>query len=140
MKPNIKKNHLIITLLAFIILLGYPNKQATALILIPQNIQAMAVYGPNSNYGIGLASNINFNITDPVVISNLISSIEFSVERDCSTIAGISGAYVYIKFKNGVIDVYDLLDVFSHFSKVGINGSCYFISETGQAWFEGYAQ
>jgi hypothetical protein len=52
----------------------------------------------------------------------------------------LTDAYVYIKFKDGSIEVYDLFGLWSHISKVGLQGSCYFVSVSGQTLFENNAQ
>lgn len=114
---------------------------ASCLSINSQDVQAMAIYGRTSGFGIGLQPNqIVFNLTDPSLIANLISSIEFSLERDCSSLASRTDAYVYIKFKNGCIEVYELLGLWSHFCKLGFWGCCYFVSEGGQTLFENNAQ
>ena len=115
--------------------------EASCLSINSQDVQAIAIYGGTSGFGIGLQPNqIVFNVTDPSLIASLISSIEFSVERDCSSLGSETDAYVYIKFKNGCTEVYETFGLWSHFSKMGFWGSCYFVSEAGQALFENNAQ
>jgi len=135
MDKKLSRVVLLISLLLFL------TDNADCLTIYSQNIQSMAIYGEASGFGIGLQPNqIVFNVTDPSLISNLISSIEFSVERDCSALGAKTNAYVYIKFKDGSIEVYDLFGLWSHISKVGLQGSCYFVSESGQTLFENNAQ
>lgn len=135
MDRKLTRVFLLISLILFL------TDNADCLTINSQNVQSMAIYGSSSGFGIGLQPNqIVFNITDPSLISNLISSIEFSVERDCSAMGSITEAYVYIKFKDGSQEVYDLFALWSHISKVGLQGSCYFVSEGGQTLFENNAQ
>ena len=112
----------------------------TGLTINPQQVQALAIYGEASNFGEELPLNqINFNITDPALIASLINSIEFTTERDCSQHGSVTQAYVYVKYVNGCIEVYELLALWSHFCKAGFWGSCYFVSESGQLLFEAHA-
>jgi len=122
-------------------LLLFMTDNAYCLMIDSQNVQAMAIYGETSGFGIGLQPNqIVFNVTNASLIASLISSVEFSVERDCSGMLSLTDAYVYIKFKDGSIEVYDLFGLWSHISKVGLQGSCYFVSVSGQTLFENNAQ
>ncbi|MBI5584331.1 MAG: hypothetical protein HY892_10935 [Deltaproteobacteria bacterium] len=140
MKRLGKRKNLLFIGLVLVCFGVYTENPASALLLKPQNVQAMAVYGINTNYGIGLLSSINFDITDPPTIAELINAIDFSVERDCSTMLAQSSAYVYLKFTDGTIEVYDLFGLWSHISKAGLRGSCYFVSETGQNLYENKSQ
>jgi hypothetical protein len=107
----------------------------------PQKVQSMAIYGEGKKFGEDLVlSQIVFNISDPTLITELLSSIEFSTERNCSTRGSGTDAYVYVKYVNGCIEVYELFSSWSHFCKAGFAGSCYFVSESGQAAFESHAQ
>lgn len=73
------------------------TEKADGLTINPQNVQAMAIYGEASGFGVGLQTNqIVFNVTDSSLISTMISAIEFSVERDCSSLGSKTNAYVYI--------------------------------------------
>ena len=107
------------------------------------NVQAIAVYGESSNFGIGLLNTpggIQYNITASADISNLLSSIEFSTVRDCNAMGARTSAYVYIKYKDGTTETYDLFCAWDSISKVGLRGICFFVSPAGQALFENYAQ
>jgi hypothetical protein len=107
----------------------------------PQQVQAIAIYGEVSNFGTDLPLNqLNFSITDPSLIASLIASIEFTTERDCSEHGSVTQAYVYVKYVNGCVEVYELFALWSHFCKVGFWGSCYFVTESGQLSFEAHAQ
>ena len=111
------------------------------LMIESSNVQGIAIYGQSSNFGEGLKPNqLIFNVTNSSTISSMISSIEFSEERDCSTLGARTNAYVYIKFNDNSIEVYDLFGMYSHLSKVGLRGSCHYVSEQGQSLFENNAQ
>ena len=136
-----KKLSRVVLLISLVLFLSFLSNNAYCLMIESQNVQAMAIYGETSGFGIGLQPNqIVFNVTDPSLIASLISSIEFSVERDCLGMGSLTDAYVYIKFKDGSMEVYDLFGLWSHISKVGLWASCYFVSEEGQTLFENNAQ
>ena len=112
-----------------------------ALSINPQNVQALAIYGGQSNFGTGLQPNaVSFTITDPVLINDLLSGINFSEELYCETMLARKNATVYLKFKDGSVEFYDLFGSWSHFSKDSFRASCYFISETAQVLFEANAK
>jgi len=107
------------------------------------NVQAMAVYGESSHFGIGLLNTpggIQYNITASADISALLSTIEFSTVRDCNAMGARTSAYVYIKYKDGTTETYDLFGAWRHFSRAGLRGICFFVSPAGQALFDNYAQ
>lgn len=134
----------LISRLCFVLFLGLFLCQSGSVhgfTIDPQNIQAIAIYGKVSGFGKGLQPNqIAFKVADPSVIGSMISSIEFSVERDCSTLGARTNAYIYIKFSDNSVEVYDLFNMWSHISKMGLRGSCYFVSEEGQTLFQTNAQ
>jgi len=108
---------------------------------IASNIKEIAIYGGSSNYGKSLyPGSLVFNVTSSTTISNIVSSIEFSTERDCSAMGAICNARVYIKYNDNTIEIYDLFGSNSHISKLGIQGSCYHISASGQSLFESNTQ
>ena len=114
---------------------------AYSLVINPENIQAAAIYGSESNYGIGLQGNqINFNITSQEMINALVLSVDFADALDCSDLGSAIDAYLYLKFKDNSIEVYNLFDGWSHLCKVGFYGECFFISEPGQPLFEAHVQ
>lgn len=100
-------------------------------------IKEISIYGQSSGYGQSLyPGSLVFNVTNTSTISSMISSIEFSTERDCSAMGATSNARMYIKFADTTIEIYDLFGLYSHISKLGLWGSCYYISEQGQSLFE----
>jgi len=143
MFPKVIKNYSI--LVSFFTLcfsfLMCQSGNAYGLMINAQDIKEIAIYGQSSGYGWNLhPDKLVFNVTDPSVISSMISSIEFSTERVCSALGSASSAFVYIKFNDNSIEVYDLVGLWSHISKLGMRGSCYYISEQGQTLFETNAQ
>ena len=119
----------------------YHGRDANGLMIDPKNVQEIAIYGQASGFGEGLKPNqLIFNVTDSSTVSSMIASIEFSEERNCSTLGARTNAYVYIKFNDNSIEVYDLFGMYSHLSKVGLRGSCHYVSEQGQSLFENNAQ
>jgi len=111
------------------------------LVINATDIKEIAVYGWESYYGKDLTPDqLMFNVTNPVVIEEMLLSIEFSTERDCSKLGAITDAHLYIKFTDNSIEAYDLFGSWSHLSKVGMRGSCYYISEQGQTLFQTNAQ
>lgn len=105
------------------------------------NVQEMAIYNATSTLERYLEpSKVVFNVTGSSVISNLISSIEFSVERDCSDVGSLAAGIIYLKFKDNNIEVYELFSEWSHISKMGQRGSCYSITEQGRTLFKSNAQ
>jgi hypothetical protein len=122
-------------------LFQFSTGKAIAMNISPTNVQAIAVYGESSNFGIGLTpAQLQYNITTPADISTLLSPIEFSTVRDCSAMGSRTNAYVYIKYKDGATETYDLFGTWSHISKAGLRGICLFVSQAGQVLFENYAQ
>jgi len=107
----------------------------------PSNIQAMAIYKISSEANEVLSPNqINFNIISSLVIESLISSIDFSTPRDGSDLLSLPNAFVYIRFKDNSISVFELFDVWEHCCKHGHPGRCYRVSQDGSKLFEAYAQ
>jgi hypothetical protein len=105
------------------------------------DIKEIAVYGWDSYYGKDPPPDqLVFNITNPTTISDMIASIEFSVERSCATLGSSSNAFLYIKYNDGSIEMYDVFGMWSHMSKAGMRGSCYYISQQGRTLFETNAQ
>ena len=70
----------------------------------------------------------------------MIASIEFSVERNCATLGSSSNVFLYIKYNDGAIEIYDVFGMWSHMSKAGMRGSCYYIAQQGRTLFESNAQ
>ncbi len=106
-----------------------------------KNVKEIALYGQASDFGKGLESDqLLFNVTDPATISDMIASIQFSDELDCSGLGSLANAYVYIKYNDSSIEIYDVLGLYSHVSKVGMRGSCYYIAEQGRSLFENNTQ
>jgi hypothetical protein len=119
----------------------FSTGKARAMNISASNVQAIAIYGRSSNFGIGLTpAQLQYNIAAPADISTLLSAIDFSTVRDCIGLLSQTNAYVYIKYKDGATEIYDLFGTWDHFSKVGLRGSCFFVSPAGQALFENYAQ
>jgi len=117
------------------------STEADCLTIDPSNVQAIAVYGKASHYGIGLEpGQIIFNVTDPSLITTLITSIDYSREMDCSGLGAQSNARVYIRFKDGSVETYDLFGMWRCFSKLGLQGGCYLVSGEGQTLFKNNAQ
>jgi len=139
MFPKVNKNYSILVLfftLCFSFLMCQSGN-VYSLMIDAQNVQAIAIYGESSDFGEGLSPNqLIFNVTNPIVVEEMILSIEFSTERDCLNIGARTDAHVYIKFNDDSIEVYDLFGSWSHLSKVGMRGSCYYISEQGRILFE----
>ena len=112
-----------------------------ALMINAQDIKEIAIYGQSSDYGWNLhPDKLVFNVTNPTTIGNMIASIEFSVERNCATLGSSSNAFLYIKYNDGSIEIYDVFGMWSHMSKAGMRGSCYYISQQGRSLFESNAQ
>jgi len=98
-------------------------------------IKEIAIYGHAAGFGTSLyPGSIVFNVTSSATISSMISSIEFSTERDCSTLGAASNARMYIKYTDNTIEIYDLFGTYSHISKLRTRGSCYYISASGQTF------
>jgi len=117
------------------------STNSDALMINATNIKEIAIYGSSSGFGKSLyPATLVFNVTNSSTISSMISSIEFSTERDCSTLGAASNAYVYIKYSDNTIELYELFGMYSHISKVGVRGSCYYISASGQTSFESNTQ
>jgi len=105
------------------------------------NVKEMAVYKLNSDENQILSpDNINFNIKLPSMVDSLISSIDFSAPLDGSDLLTLINAYVYIKFVDNSVSVFELSDVWRHICKWGHPGRCYRISQNGANLFEAYAQ
>jgi len=112
---------------------GFP---ARALEIVPQNVNRLAVYGVGSDFGRSLAPNqLVFNVTGAFEIATTFSSIEFSVRRDCSDFGARTNAWVYVEFQDGSVEVYELFGMWTHFSRVGQRGSCYYVGLPGQELF-----
>ncbi len=117
------------------------SRDTYGITLDPQNVKEIAIYTSLPGVVRYLEPDqINFNITDPLVITSMVSSVEFSTERNCSDIGALADGIVYVKFKNDSIEVYDLFGRWSHLSKIGMWGSCHYVSEQGRALFETNAQ
>jgi hypothetical protein len=117
------------------------STNANGLTLNASNIQEMAIYKDSPTLVRYLEpGKIVFNVTSASVISNLISTITFSAEYDCSDVGSLASGIIYIKFKDGNIELYDLFSEWSHISKLGLRGSCYSISDQGRTLFESNAQ
>ena len=122
-------------------LLLFLNNEASCLMISPQNVQAIAIYRIASYLALNPQPNqIVFNVTDSSLINSLVSSIDFSIERDCSEMGALAEEIVCFKFNDGSIQVYALFGKWSHFSKVGFWGSCYFVSATGRTLYQNNAQ
>ena len=122
-------------------LLLFLSDNVDCLMIDPQNVQAIAIYKLPSNLVIDIQPNeIVFNVNDSHTINSLITSISFSLERDCSEMGALADAVVFFKFTDNTIAAYTLFGAWSHFSKGGLRGSCYFVSEEGRILFRNNAQ
>lgn len=107
----------------------------------PATIQAMAIYKATVDTDDDWPDNqVNYNVTDPVVIANMIWGIEADTLRDCSDLQTDNNAYLYIKFTNGTRRVYHLFFRWTHFSAKGDRENCYYVAPSSQALFKAYAQ
>lgn len=105
------------------------------------NVKEIAVYKLNSDENqVLLPANINFNIKLPSVVDSLISSIDFSTPLDGSDLLTLTNAYVYIKFIDNSVCVFELSDLWRHIYKRGHPGRCYHISQNVAKLFEAHAQ
>ena len=102
----------------------------------PLNVKAIAIYGKASGFGKDVQpDSLLFTVTDSSLISSLISSIESAVDRDCSGLGAQLNAWVFIKYNDDTIEVWELFDMWSHISKVGLWGTCYYVSQEGRTLF-----
>ncbi len=138
-----KKNYILL-MLFFAFCFSFFMSQSRyvyALMIKTSDVKEIAIYGRDSYYGKNLQSDqLVFNITSPTTIGDMIASIEFSVERYCATLGSSSNAFLYIKYNDGSIEIYDVFGLWSHISKAGMRGSCYYISQEGRTLFESNAQ
>lgn len=141
----IKRNRGFVIWVLLVVLYGgfslCQGMDAYAFAIDAKNVKEIAIYGQASDLGKGLEPDqLVFNVTDPATISDMIASIEFSEELDCSGLGSLANAYVYIKYNDSSIEIYDVLGLYSHVSKVGMRGSCYYIAEQGRSLFENNTQ
>ena len=114
---------------------------AYGLMIHATDVMEIAIYGRTSFFGKDLQPNqLVFNVSNPTTISDMIASIEFLVERNCATLGSSSNAFIYIKYNDGSIEIYDVFGMWSHVSKAGMRGSCYYITQQGRTLFESNAQ
>ena len=107
----------------------------------PQNVQAMAIYLWRPDFEINQPPElISFNVIDLAEIASIVSSIDFSVERDCSKRGALPEGIVYFRFTDGTIEPYVVFGKWSHISQVGIWGSCYAVVGQGKALLRNHAQ
>lgn len=119
----------------------YCGSNAYGFTIDAKNVKEIALYGQASDFGKGLEPDqLVFNVKDLATISDMIASIEFSEELDCSGLGSLANAYVYIKYNDSSIEIYDFFGLYSHVSKVGMRGSCYYIAEQGRSLFENNTQ
>jgi hypothetical protein len=143
MSNAVKRNYIIVVLCftccaSFIVC---QQGNVHALMINTADVKEIAIYGWGSYYGKDLPPDpLVFNVTNPTTISDMIASIEFSVERNCATLGSSSNAFLYIKYNDGSIEIYDVFGMWSHMSKAGMRGSCYYISEQGRTLFESNTQ
>ena len=117
------------------------GRDAYAFTIDAKNVKEIALYGQASDFGKGLEPDqLVFNVTDPATISDMIAAIQFSEELDCSGLGSHANAYVYIKYNDSSIEIYDFFGLYSHVSKLGMRGSCYYITEQGRSLFENNTQ
>ena len=140
----IVKKSVVIRTLPFVLFLGFlffQSGNVYGLIINSSDVKEIAIYGLTSYLGTDLQPNqLVFNVTSPTTISDMIASIEFSIERDCATLVSSSNVFLYIKFNDGSIEIYDVFGMWSHMSKAGMRGSCYYIPQQGRTLFEYNAQ
>ena len=142
MTPSKKKYSILVvgSLFCFCFSL-FPSINSYALMIDATKIKEISIYGHSSGYGESLyPGSLVFNVTSTSTISSMISSIEFSTERDCTTLGAASNARMYIKYTDNTIEIYDLFGMYSHISKLRTRGSCYYISASGQTLFESNTQ
>jgi hypothetical protein len=114
---------------------------ASAQTIKSSDVQAIAIYkSVAEGYGSLAPGSVNFNVTQPTLIDSLISAIDFSVPRDASDLLSLPNAYVYVKFKDNSVGVYELFDVWAHMCKRRNPGRSYYISQNGRKLFEAHAQ
>ena len=107
----------------------------------PDTIQAMGIYKATVDTDDDWPDNlVNYNVTDSVLIADIISGIEADTLRDCSRLKARNNAYLYIKFKDGTRRVYHLFLHWSHFSAAGQRGTCYYVNSSSQELFRVHAQ
>jgi hypothetical protein len=71
----------------------------------PNDVAAMAVYSA-LNYSSDISDDVvNYNITDPAVISSFFAGIE-NKRRDCSRLEADHILYLYVKYDSGFHEVF----------------------------------
>ena len=114
---------------------------ASAQTIESSKVQSIAIYKSGSqSFGNLPPGNVNFDVTQPSLIDSLISAIDFSVPRDASDLLSLPTAFVYIKFKDNSVGVYELFDVWAHICKRRSPGRSYYVSQKGRKCFEAHAQ
>lgn len=115
--------------------------EAAGMYINPDRVQEIAIYqAPFSAPVDTPPSQIDFNLAEPSVIEEAIASIDFSVERTCSDLSSLIDGVVYIRFDDDSVEVYELLALWSHFSKFGTRGSCFWVADRGQELLRAHAQ
>jgi hypothetical protein len=71
----------------------------------PSDVEALAIYSAMVYSSDIPDDEVNYNITDPIVIANLFQGIE-NKRRDCSKLESKYMAYLYVKYKSGAYEVF----------------------------------
>lgn len=103
----------------------------------PANVLKMAIYDIKTRPMLKKPEEIIFNIEDPELIQQLISSIDFKKSYDGNLLLSKYSAYVYLQLKDGTIEQYYLTLDWAYFEQY-IDGShiLYSISPDGIALFK----
>jgi len=120
-------------------LIGASN--AAAQTINSANVQAIAIYRTGSGLqGILTPDKVNFNITQSSLIDSLVSAIDFSVARDASDLLPLPNGYLYIKYKDNSVGVFQLFSVWGLLCKPRNPGRSYYISLSARMRFQAHAQ
>jgi hypothetical protein len=92
----------------------------------PTGVEKIAIYSAMVYSSDIPDDEVNYNITDPSVISNLFQGIE-NKRRDCSKLESNYLAYLYVKYNSGSSEVFSISGYYVYFQKISSN-VCYWIS------------
>lgn len=106
----------------------------------PTTVEALAIYDAKTGSDSLPDSQVNYNVIDPGLISQILGGIEWSVARDCFDMETINVTYMYMRYLDGTRKVYHLFLHDSHISLKDNRGTCFYVDPATRTLIEDNTQ
>ena len=106
----------------------------------PTQVGALAFYSALTGTDDLPDNQVNYNVIDPILISQILGGVEWSVPRDCDDMEANDDTYMYLQYLDGTRKVYHIFLGNSHISLKDNRSTCFYVDPATQGMIEANAQ